>query len=86
MHDYRETLSEHLHSVKPQDTEIHKVDGALILDCNAVLRKTTEGMAELAASSGLRASQRLLYQRLNRHSLDDWMRTYGFRSSPQLKP
>lgn len=66
--------------------KIHEVDGALILDCNAVLLKVTEGMAELAASIGLCASQRLLYQRPNRRSLDDWMRTYGFRSAPQLKP
>jgi allantoin racemase len=62
------------------------VDGALVLDCNAVLLKTAEGMAELAHSIGLRASQRLLYQHPNRRSLDDWMRTYGFRSSAQLKP
>jgi Asp/Glu/hydantoin racemase len=66
--------------------KIQEVDGALILDCNAVLLKVTEGMAELARSIGLCASQRLLYQRPNRRSLDDWMRTYGFRSAPQLKP
>jgi len=66
--------------------KIHEVDGALIMDCNAVLLKVTEAMAELARSIGLRASQRLLYQRPNRRSLDDWMRIYGFRSSPQLKP
>jgi allantoin racemase len=65
--------------------KINEVDGALILDCNAVLLKTTEGMADLEHSIGLRASQRLLYQRPDRRSLDDWMRTYGFRSSPQLK-
>jgi len=66
--------------------KIQEVDGALILDCNAVLLKVTEGMAELAHSIGLRASQRLLYQRPNRGSLDDWMRIYGFRANPQLKP
>ena len=66
--------------------KINEVDGALVLDCNAVLLKTAEGMAELAHSIGLRASQRLLYQHPNRRSLDDWMRTYGFCSSPQLKP
>lgn len=66
--------------------KIHEVDGALILDCNAVLLKVTEGMAELGRSIGLHASQRLLYQRPNRRSLDDWMRIYGFCSSAQLKP
>ncbi len=66
--------------------KIKEVDGALILDCNAVLLKTTEGMAELAHGIGLRASQRLLYQRPDRRSRDEWMRTYGFRSSAQLTP
>lgn len=66
--------------------KIYEVDGTLILDCNAVLLKTAEGMAELSRSIGLRASQRLLYQRPNRRALDNWMQTYGFRSSPQLKP
>lgn len=66
--------------------KIHEVDGALILDCNAVLLKVTEGMAELGRSIGLHASQRLLYQSPNRRSLDDWMRIYGFCSSAQLKP
>jgi hypothetical protein len=53
------------------------------MDCNAVLLKVTEGMAELAGSAGLRSSQRLLYQQPSRHSLDDWIRIYSFRSSPQ---
>ncbi|MDP2242277.1 MAG: aspartate/glutamate racemase family protein [Burkholderiales bacterium] len=66
--------------------KITEVDGALIMDCNAVLLKTTEGMAELAQSVGLRASQRLLYQQPTRKALDGWMKTYGFRSAPQLKP
>ena len=66
--------------------KITEVDGALIMDCNAVLLKTAEGMAELAHSVGLRASQRLLYQRPARQALDGWMKTYGFRSAPQLKP
>lgn len=65
--------------------KIHEVDGALIMDCNAVLLKTTEAMAELARTSGLRASQRLLYQRPNRAALTGWMKTYGFRSAAQLK-
>jgi Asp/Glu/hydantoin racemase len=66
--------------------KIYEVDGALVLDCNAVLLKTAEGMAELARSVGLKASQRLLYQQPKRRALDDWMRTYNFRSQPQLKP
>lgn len=65
--------------------KIQEVDGALILDCNAVLLKVTEGMAELAKSIGLRTSQRLLYQSPNRRSRDEWMRIYGFRAAPQLK-
>ena len=59
--------------------EIFEVDGALIMDCNAVLLKTTEALAELARGAGLRASRRLLYQRPSRKSLSDWMHTYGFR-------
>ena len=66
--------------------KIHEVDGALIMDCNAVLLKVTEGMTELAASVGLRASQRLLYQPPSRRSLHEWMGTYNFRSRPQLSP
>jgi Asp/Glu/hydantoin racemase len=59
--------------------EIHEVDGALIMDCNAVLLKTTEALAELARTAGLRASQRLLYQRPGRNAVAEWMRIYGFR-------
>ncbi len=66
--------------------KIQEVDGALVMDCNAVLLKLAEAMAELAGSIGLRASQRLLYQRPDRRSLGEWMRTYGFRSSAQLQP
>jgi hypothetical protein len=62
------------------------VDGALVMDCNAVLIKLTEAMAELSQSAGLRASQRLLYQRPDRRSLVEWMKIYGFRSSAQLRP
>src|SRR5512146_1054506 len=51
---------------------IREVDGALVLDCNAVLLKVTESMADLAHSIGLRASQRLLYQRPDRRSLESW--------------
>jgi Asp/Glu/hydantoin racemase len=63
---------------------IRQVDGALVLDCNAALLKVTEAMADLSRSIGLSASQRLMYQRPDRGALDDWMRIYGFRSSPQL--
>ncbi|MBI4193439.1 MAG: hypothetical protein HY526_00010 [Betaproteobacteria bacterium] len=66
--------------------KIHEVDGALVMDCNAVLLKTAEGMAELAQSAGLRTSQRLLYQQPNRQALDEWMRIYGFRPSAASKP
>jgi len=66
--------------------KIYEVDGALVLDCNAVLLKTTEGMAELARTVGLRASQRLLYQRPQRGAVEAWMKTYNFRSAPDLKP
>ena len=59
--------------------EIREVDGALIMDCNAVLLKTTEAMTDLAKTTGLRASQRLLYQRPTRNALTDWIRTYNFR-------
>jgi len=53
------------------------------MDCNAVLLKTAEGMAELAQTVGLRQSQRLLYQRPNRRALEEWMRLYGFRPAAQ---
>lgn len=66
--------------------EINEVDGALVLDCNAVLLKMTEAMAELKASIGLSASQRLMYQHPPRKALDDWRRIYGFRAQAQLAP
>ena len=59
---------------------IFEVDGALVMDCNAVLLKTTEAMAELARSVGLRASRRLLYQQPDRAAVAGWTSTYGFRS------
>jgi Asp/Glu/hydantoin racemase len=65
---------------------IREVDGALVLDCNAVLLKVTEAMAELARAIGLRASQRLLYRSPSRRALEDWMRIYGYRSRPLLAP
>jgi Asp/Glu/hydantoin racemase len=63
---------------------INEVDGALVLDCNAVLLKVTEAMAELSRMIGLGASQRLLYQRPQRAAVEDWMRIYNFRAEPQL--
>ena len=64
---------------------IKEVDGALIMDCNAVLLKTTEAMAELSKTIGLSSSRSLLYQSPNKASVDQWKQIYGFRSSPQLK-
>ncbi|MBX6426847.1 MAG: hypothetical protein IRZ09_13105 [Variibacter sp.] len=65
---------------------IREVDGALVLDCNAVLLKVAEGMAELAQSIGLAASRRLLYQRPSARALEDWMRIYNFRRDGQAEP
>jgi Asp/Glu/hydantoin racemase len=65
--------------------KINDVDGALVMDCNAVLLKVTEGMAELSKSIGLNASRRLLYQGPERKALANWMQTYGFRAAAQLK-
>jgi allantoin racemase len=66
--------------------KIAEVDGALVMDCNSVLLKVTEGMADLSKSVGLNASRRLLYQGPTRKSLANWMQIYGFRSGAQLKP
>jgi Asp/Glu/hydantoin racemase len=66
--------------------KITEVDGALVLDCNAVLLKTAEGMADLAKSIGLTASRRRLYQQPARSALNDWMKLYGYRATPQLRP
>ena len=54
--------------------KINEVDGALVMDCNAVLLKVTEGMAELSKSIGLNASRRLLFQRPERKALANWKR------------
>src|SRR3989338_4107999 len=59
--------------------KIYEVDGALVMDCNAVLLTVTEGMTELAASVGLRHSQRLLYQPPSRRSPEAWARRSHFR-------
>jgi allantoin racemase len=64
--------------------KIKEVDGAVVLDCNAVLLKVTEGMADLSRDIGLRASPRLLYQAPTRGARDEWTKIYNFRSSPQL--
>jgi allantoin racemase len=65
--------------------KIKEVDGILVMDCNAVLLKHTEAMAELHKSIGLSHSRQLLFQGPERKSLDDWMRIYDFRDAPQLK-
>ena len=64
---------------------IQEVDGALVMDCNAVLLKTAEAMADLGKSIGLGVSRRLLYQGPDAKSLQHWMDTYGFRSKAQLR-
>jgi Asp/Glu/hydantoin racemase len=65
---------------------ITEVDGALIMDCNAVLLKTTEAMADLSKTIGLNASRKLLYQSPAKPDLERWKQIYGFRSQAQLKP
>jgi Asp/Glu/hydantoin racemase len=63
---------------------ITEVDGALVLDCNAVLLKMTEAMADLGRNTGLLASSRLLYRGPTREARDEWSRIYNFRSRSQL--
>ena len=63
---------------------LKEVDDALVLDCNAVLLKTTEAMAELSKSIGLTSSRRLLYQCPQEAAVKDWRRIYNFRAEPQL--
>ncbi len=60
--------------------KIREIAGALVLDCNAVLLKTTEGMAELKESIGLCQSRRRLYEAPDRRSLEEWMAIYNFRA------
>ena len=60
--------------------KISEVDGALVLDCNAVLLKTTEAMADLAQRVGLSASRRLLYARPSPAQLQQYVQTYGLRA------
>ena len=65
--------------------KITEVDGALIMDCNAVLLKTTEAMADLSKTVGLNASRRLLYQSPSQDALKQWKQIYGFRSVSDLR-
>lgn len=60
--------------------KIGEVDGALVLDCNAVLLKTTEAMADLARHAGLSASRRLLYAGPSSAELGQYLKTYGLRA------
>jgi Asp/Glu/hydantoin racemase len=65
---------------------INEVDGALVMDCNAVLLKTTEAMAELKRTIGLSQSRRMLYQGPTAEAVTGWNAIYNFRSAPQLAP
>lgn len=60
--------------------KITEVDGALVLDCNAVLLKHTEAMADLAGRVGLAASRRLLYASPSSTELRTYLQTYGLRA------
>ena len=64
---------------------IKEVDGALIMDCNAVLLKTAEAVAELNKSIGLTSSRKMMYQGPQQEADEKWKQIYGFRSTPQLK-
>jgi allantoin racemase len=56
--------------------KIYEIDGAVVLDCNAVLLKVTEALTELGAN--LHASQRLLYRRPSARELERWLDIYRF--------
>jgi len=60
--------------------KITEVGGALVLDCNAVLLKTTEAMADLAKRVGVSASRRLFYAGPSSAELQQYVRTYGLRA------
>jgi Asp/Glu/hydantoin racemase len=60
--------------------KITEVDRALVLDCNAILLKTAEGMADLAKRVGLSASRRLLYAGPSSAELQAYLRTFGLRA------
>jgi len=60
--------------------KINEVEGALVLDCNAVLLKTTEAMADLAKRMGISASRRLLYAGPSSADLRKYLEAYGLRA------
>ncbi len=60
--------------------KITEVDGALVLDCNAVLLKTAEAMVDLAQRVGVAVSRRLLYAGPTSAELQTYLRTYGLRA------
>jgi allantoin racemase len=60
--------------------KITEVDGALVLDCNAILLKTAEAMADLAQRVGLSASRRLLYAPPTSAEVQTYLKTYGLRA------
>jgi hypothetical protein len=68
-----------------RENKTRKIDGALIMDCNAALLKTTEAMADLSKTVGLNASRRLLYQSPTQDALKQWKQIYGFRSASDLR-
>ena len=65
--------------------KINEVDGVLIMDCNAVLLKTAEGMGELYSHRFAGEPPAAVFGPEEK-SLDDWRKLYNFRSSAQLKP
>ncbi len=60
--------------------KISEVEGALVLDCNAVLLKTAEAMADLAKRVGVSASRRLLYAGPSAGDLRKYLEAYGLRA------
>lgn len=60
--------------------KIAEVGGALVLDCNAILLKVAEGMADLAKRMGISASRRLLYAGPSSAELQTYLRTFGLRA------
>jgi Asp/Glu/hydantoin racemase len=60
--------------------KITEVDGALVLDCNAVLLKHTEAMADLAKRVGLSASRRLLFAGPSSPEIQTYLKMYGLRA------
>ena len=60
--------------------KITEVDRALVLDCNAVLLKHTEAIADLAKRVGLAQSRRMLYAGPSSTELRTYLQTYGLRA------